>query len=55
MKVKIKKDCKFRDKDFEKGKSYDLSPKEYRCLKAMGVLEAPKKNKKDSTKEVESK
>mgnify|MGYP003625631736 CR=1 FL=1 len=53
MEYKIYKDCTFRADKFEKGKSYKLTSKEYRCLKAMGVLDAPKKTKKDSVEKTD--
>ena len=51
MKYKINEDCKFRDREFEKGKTYKLTPKEYRCLKEMGVLASPKKSTKKTSLE----
>ena len=51
MEYKINDDCKFRDKEFEKGKTYKLTPKEYRCLKEMGVLALPKKSTKKPSEE----
>lgn len=53
MEHKIYKDCELRDKQFEKGKKYELTSKEYRCLKEMGVLDAPKRNKKSSAEEAD--
>ncbi len=50
MKYEMKDDCKFRDREFEKGKTYKLTPKEYRCLKEMGVLALPTKSKKSTKK-----
>tara|TARA_Y100000114_G_C11740540_1_gene318703 strand:- start:26 stop:196 length:171 start_codon:yes stop_codon:yes gene_type:complete len=49
MEYKINDDCKFRDREFEKGKKYKLTPKEYRCLKEMGVLALPKKSTKKTS------
>lgn len=48
MKVKVYKDCDVRDKSFEAGKSYEVSSKEYRCLKEAGALDAPKRAKKEA-------
>ena len=48
MKRKVYKDFKVRDKVFEAGKTYELSTKEYRCLKHAGALDAPKKSKKET-------
>jgi len=50
MKRKVYKDFKVRDRVFEAGKTYELSTKEYRCLKYAGALDAPKKLKKETKK-----
>tara|TARA_R100001509_G_scaffold161584_2_gene131156 strand:+ start:468 stop:650 length:183 start_codon:yes stop_codon:yes gene_type:complete len=46
MKYKIKKDCEFRGVPYEKGKSYELGPKEYRVLKSWKAIAEPKKASK---------
>ena len=46
MKYKIKKDCEFRGVSYEKGKSYELGPKEYRVLKSWKAITEPKKASK---------
>lgn len=46
MKYKIKKDCDFRGISYEKGKSYELGPKEYRVLKSWKAIGEPKKASK---------
>lgn len=53
MKYKIKKDCEFRGVSYEKGKSYELGPKEYRVLKSWKAIGEPKKASKKEDSQVE--
>ena len=47
---KIKRDAEFRGKEYKKGKSYILSTKEYRCLKALKAFEEIKEEKESTSK-----
>jgi|TARA_A100001201_G_scaffold117970_1_gene101533 hypothetical protein len=49
-KYKIKRDAEFRGKEYKKGKSYILSTKEYRCLKALKAFEEIKEEKESTSK-----